>query len=81
MTTDDLLEIPAFLRRTRTATPATSIPPKQPKAGWIMPGVKEKTRKRPGQTKALRALGWRPRDIKKLTRREADEAVALRRAP
>jgi len=80
---DDLLAIPDFLRRTMDeATRARPVHTSRRRVRWIMPKpTPPKTRKRRGTSAALRRLGWRPCDIKRMTREQAEQTVALRRSP
>ena len=82
-TEDDLLAIPAFLRRTLGEAVRPRKPtPRSKRRGWIMPKrVKAKTRKHPGIPAALRHLGWRPCEIRRMSRAEAEQIAALRIRP
>jgi hypothetical protein len=75
--TDDLLEIPPFLRRTEPekVRPAARVRPRTLK---LPKSASRKRKKLPGHPGALRALGYRPKAIRELSRREAEEIVARR---
>lgn len=72
--------IPPYLRRAATST-ARDTRPEAPRT-YTMPTTAPAERNHPAGVNAkLRALGWRPADIRKLSAREADEAAAIGREP
>ena len=75
---DDPLEIPAFLSR-QTNQPAPAL---EPRPAFVMPATPpHRPRKRKGIRKALRALGWRPRDISGMSPALAEERAVLGKRP
>jgi len=73
--TDDLLEIPLFLRRTEEA-PRRRVARSHKRRLKLPASAKTKRKKCRGHPARLRALGYRPVEIRALTRREAEEIVA-----
>lgn len=78
---DDLLEIPAFLRR--QVNPSMALAPvAESLRGFALPTIAVRpSRKRPGVVGRLRQLGWRPCDIRRMSRDESEQRAALGKTP
>lgn len=74
--TDDPFHIPAFARRDMAAAVPANDTGTLPREIVMPASSKARTRKRPGDAKALAGLGYRPSEIRRIDRREADELVA-----